>query len=210
MKIKNPLLNILGQIRIYSLIDLILFAYAIGSERSELIGIVLLHISFLFYLEYSHKHSYRLLIPKIIWVIIGLAGIILYPKIAVAGYLITSFLYAKKNSPKLAPFSPFFRGAQSYFLAAGIVGFTNPIAFLTFGILAIRNFAGDVRDIEKDRKEKMRTLPIIFGMTGSYKRIHLIALLITSFVWWYLASISILWLFLIYLVQILVYDLTPR
>jgi len=210
MNHRNYFINIIGQLRIYSLVDLILFAFAIKSSNFELAGIVLLHVSFLYYLESIHKHSNRILIPKFIWVIIGIAGIVLYTSLAVLGFIIFSILYAKKNSPKFSPYSSFFRGAQMYFLAAGVVGFLNPLAFLAFGLLFVRNFAGDLRDIVKDRKEKMKPLTIMLGLKHSYKWVHLIILLVTTFVWWYIADISIFWLMGIYVIQILTYNLTPR
>lgn len=93
----NKIINIIGQIRIYSLIDLILFAYAIGSTNIELLGIVFLHISFLFYLEYTHKHKYRLQLSQYVWIFFAIAGITLYRKVTVIGYIIASMLYVKKD-----------------------------------------------------------------------------------------------------------------
>jgi hypothetical protein len=191
-------------------VDLILFAFAIGSGTLELAGIILLHLSFLFYLEYTHKHPNRLHAPKIIWILFGIAGIILYPKISVIGYVISSVLYTGKNSRKIAPFAPFCRGLQYYFLAAGIMGFLNPVSFLAFVLLTIRNFTGDLRDVIKDKKEKTKTLPIIIGFKHSQKYIHISTLFFTSFVWWYISGISIIWLVLTYLIQIGTYNLTPR
>lgn len=204
------MINIIGQIRIYSLVDLILFAYAIGANRLEIVGIVLLHVSFLFYLESVHKHSYRKPIPSFVWIIGAIIGIAFYPKLSVIGFIIASALYANKNKNPLSYISPFIRGLQNYFLAAGILGFTSPVSLLTLFLLTIRNFTGDLRDITKDKKENMITLPIVMGFNRDYKNIHLYTLFITSFVWWYVSDISIIWLIGIYLVQTLTYNITAR
>jgi 1,4-dihydroxy-2-naphthoate octaprenyltransferase len=208
--ITSKTINIIGQARIYSLVDLILFAYAIEANKLELTGIVLLHLSFLFYLEHMHKHAYRLPIPIFVWIIFGFAGIILYSKLAVVGFIIASILYVRKNQSPISFFSPIARGFQYYFLAAGILGFANPISFLALALSTVRNFAGDLRDIEKDKKEKTKTSPVIMGIKKDYKNVHLLALFVTSFVWWYIAGISIVWLFCVYLIQIFTYNITPR
>lgn len=202
--------NIIGQIRIYSLIDLVLFAYAFRASVTEIFGIVLIHVSFLFYLEYTHKHSYRLLISKYVWIVIGIAGVILFPKWAVLGYVLGSMLYVRKNQVPFSYFSPFSRGLQQYFMAAGIVGFMSPLALLSFVLLAVRNFVGDLRDTIKDRSENMMTLPVVFGLKKDYKMIHFVVLLLTSGVWWYISDLPILWLIAIYTVQWVTYNITPR
>lgn len=210
MRFKNNLLNLLWQIRIYSLIDLIVLLIAIKSNNFQLIGAVLLHLGFLLFLEDTHKHKYRTPFPKYLWVFLLLIGIVFYKSFFVMGFLICSFFYAKKNLPSLSPYSPIFRGLQNYFLVAGIIGFLSPLSFLAGSLLVLRNFAGDIRDITKDKKEKLKTLPIILGFNKDIKYIHLISLLITTLIWWNISSISIIWLIIIYLIQIGTYNLTPR
>jgi 1,4-dihydroxy-2-naphthoate octaprenyltransferase len=210
MTLKNKIINIIGQIRIYSLVDLILFCLVICANTFQFLGIILLHISFLFYLESAHKHSYRLQIPKYIWIITGIIGTILYASLAVLGYIIASVLYAKKNNAPYSYFSPLSRGLQIYFLSAGIIGYTNPVSFLAMLVLTVRNLAGDLRDVIKDKNEDMITLPILLGFKNNYKQIHLVILFLTSFIWWYLLKISIIWLILVYLIQIITYNITPR
>ncbi|HIJ14072.1 TPA: hypothetical protein HA371_04985 [Candidatus Woesearchaeota archaeon] len=210
MRSNNRFLNLIGQIRIYSLIDLIILLIAISSNSYQLAGAVLLHLSFILYLEKSHNHKYRIPFPKSLWVLLLIIGLILYKSYFAIGYLIFSFLYTRKNHPGLGVYSPIFRGIQSYFLVAGIIGILNPLSFLAGALFALRNFTGDLRDITKDKKEKLKTLPIVLGFNKDMKKIHLIFLLLTSFVWWYLSGISILWLALIYLIEIGTYNLTPR
>jgi hypothetical protein len=210
MRSKNTLLNLLGQIRVYSLVDLILLLFAIKTNTFQLVGAILLHLGFLLFLEYTHKHKYRMLFPKYLWAFLFLIGIVFYKSFFVIGFLICSFLYTKKNLPVLSPYSPFFRGLQIYFLTAGIIGFLNPACLLAGGLLGLRNFTGDLRDITKDKKEKLKTLPIVLGFNKDRKYIHLTALLLTSLVWWNISGLSIMWLIGIFLIEIITYNLTPR
>jgi len=207
---KKRALNILGQIRLYSIIDLIFFSLALKADNPTIAGIILLHLGFIFYLEHTHKHSNREKLPQLVWITLTIAGIYYFNNIAVLGFLIFSFLYSHKNENYLGPFSSFFRGAQYYFLVAGVLGFTNPLAFLSMGLLIARNFTGDLRDATKDKREKMKTLPIILGFKKDFKHLHLIAILITTLVWWSLTEISIIWLISSYILQILTYNLTAR
>lgn len=210
MKKTEYLLNLAGQIRIYSLVELIVICIAIKADWFSFAGIILLHLGFLLYLESVHKHKYRAGFPKYLWIGLICAGIVFYNNPAVIGFLVFSFLYAKKNIRCLSPYSPLFRGVQCYFLISGVIGFLSPLSFVFLGISAVRNFIGDLRDVTKDRKEGLKTLPIVLGFKKDMKRAHLIALLFTTLAWWYLSGISVLWLVALYLVQIGSYDLTPR
>jgi len=207
---QSRLLNLFGQIRIYSLVDLIIFSIAINSTRYQLAGIVLLHLGFLLFLEYTHKHEFRVAFPKYLWAVLFVAGVVFYHNIAAAGFLACSYFYVKKNLPKFGPYAPFLRGGQYYFLAAGVVGFLNPLAFFAFVLATVRNFAGDLRDVVKDRKNGLRTPPIVFGLERDFKHIHLITLFCTSAVWLYLSGLPLFWLIPIFAIQIGSYNLTPR
>jgi len=206
----KKLINLLGQIRIYSILDLVLLLIAISTQNLQFIGVILLHLSFILFLELKHKHSYREKFPQFLWIILGLVGILLYKNLVVIGFILFSYLYTKKNIKTLGIYSSVFRGLQVYFLVAGITGFTNNLAIFSFVLLTLRNLAGDLRDIKRDKQEGMKTLPIILGLKRDIKYLHLIVLLITSFIWWYFVSISIVWLFGIYFIQIVTYNITPR
>lgn len=210
MKEKSTFMNLLGQLRLYSLIDLVLFSLAIQADRSQMIGIVLLHIGFLLFLEFTHKHSFRVAFPKYLWVAFFIGGSILYKNIAVVGFLMCSLFYVKKNSPAFGWFAPLSRGLQYYFLASGVIGFLNPVSFLAGGLLALRNFFGDLRDTVKDRKEGYKTLPVIFGLKRDFKYLHLLATLGTTFVWVCLSSINIVWIVPLFFIQVVSYSWTPR
>ncbi len=207
---KKRLLNIIGQVRLYSIIDLLLFSLALKADNPTIAGIILLHLGFIFYLEHVHAHSNRAKVPQFIWIILTITGIFYFNSFAVIGFLVFSFLYSHKNKNYLGPYSPFFRGIQYYFLAAGVLGFAHPLAFISIGLFSIRNFSGDLRDVTKDRKEKMKTLPIAMGFKKDIKSLHLIVLLLTTLVWWSLADISIIWLIASYIIEITTYNLTAR
>jgi 4-hydroxybenzoate polyprenyltransferase len=182
---------------------------AIGTSKYQFVGAVVLHVSFLAYLESRHSHSYRARVPS--WVAYSLAiiGTFLYGKIEALPYLFFSFLYTKKNK-KLGLVSPVFRGLQSLFLVAGIAGYANFITYLAAGLLFLRNLFGDFRDVEKDKAEGMRTLPILAGVNKNIKYIHLAATIGTSIVWWIISPLSVIWLFVVIIIEVSTYNLTPR
>lgn len=205
----NDFMNYLGQVRLYSLVDLILLLIAVSADKFEFIGAILLHLSFLAYLEFNHGHKYRKSFGNYVWVILCVFGIIFYSHIEVLGYLLFSYLYTKKNEKGFPSVAPIFRGLQSVFLVLGIMGYSILLVPLFF-LMAIRNFIGDIRDIEKDKKEEMRTLPIVLGMKPSWYYWHLVFTMFTSTILWFYADISFIWLILVYLIQIGSYDWTPR
>ena len=202
--------NYLGQLRIYSLIDLFILLIAIRATNYEFIGVILLHIGFLSYLETRHKHSYRKMIPNYLWIVLSLIGSIFYWHIEGILFILFSYLYTKKNIGYLATFSPIARGLQLLFLVAGIVGYINKFTLIAFILLSIRNLCGDLRDVVKDRSENMKTLPIILGFEHNIKHIHLVATLATTFIWFQYTDLNYLYLVPIFLIQILTYNLTPR
>ncbi len=125
-------------------------------------------------------------------------------------FVLLCYLYTKKTSFGWGWASPVFRGLQSFILVAGLTGYGAFLPWLAFALTLIRNFLGDIRDIKKDKKHGMRTLPMVLGMAQGWKYIHLAGVMITSLVWWSLADISIGYLLAAYVVQIATYNLTPR
>ncbi len=205
----KTLLNYIGQIRFYSLADLVLLLVALGTGTNQFIGALILHIAFLAYLENKHAHSYRTKIPSWTPWFLAIIGLILYGGIEGFLYILASFLYTRK-AKGLGVLSPLFRGLQSFFIIAGIVGYFNLITYVASALFILRNLIGDFRDIEKDRKEGMRTIPVILGLTKNIKHFHLIATIFTSTIWWSISSLSIIWLFVVILIEISTYNLTPR
>lgn len=210
MTLKSNLLNYFGQLRIYSIVDLMILLFASFIGMREFFGVIFLHVGFILYLEFRHKHTYRRNFAPYLWGIFWIIGIISYWNISVIGFLLASIFYAEKKRIGLSPLAPFFRGLQYYFIIAGLVGFSAPLALISGFLLIIRNFAGDLRDITKDKKEKLRTLPIVLGFRHDHKYIHLASLLITSLIWWHFSDLEIAWLLIAYAIEIATYNLTPR
>jgi hypothetical protein len=210
MQFKNKALNLIGQLRIYSLVDLALLLIAVKANTLQLIGVIALHLGFILFLEESHNHNYRISFPKYSWVIVTLLGLYFVHNIPAVLFLVFSFLYVKKNKTFLGRISPLIRGLQSGFLGATIIGFDLYLLFPVIVVMTIRNFAGDLRDLEKDKKEGLKTLPMFLGFKKSYEDIHLIALLITSLIWCFVANLPIYWLIVVYAIEISTYNLTPR
>ena len=135
-------------------------------------------------------------IPVWAWVILCGVGIALRPHWTTAAYIVCSAMYIKKGI-----LAPFFRGLQYFCFVP------TP---LVFTLITGRNIAGDLRDVTKDKREGTKTIPLVMGVNQDFKSAHILALFATTFVWWYIADISVLWLVLVYLIQLLPYNLTPR
>lgn len=205
LKIKNYV----GQLRLYSLLDLVLLLIALGSAPRLFIGALMLHIGFLAYLEGKHSHPYRNKIPQWISYALLIIGAITYGKIEGLFYILFSVLYVQKTK-NLGFLSPLLRGLQNFFIIAGIIGYHSPLTYVASGLILFRNLTGDFRDTEKDRREGTNTIPVILEIKRSVKYIHLIFTIFTSVIWWYLSPLSIEWLLLIILIQLSTYNLTPR
>lgn len=203
------LLNYTGQLRLYSLADLFLLLVAIGSNRHELWGAIILHIGFLAYLESRHAHAYRAKVPRSISYLLAILGLVIFRRFEGLLYVLTSHLYTKKTR-SLGWISPFFRGLQNFWIVAAIIGYSSYLPYLIGLILFARNLVGDMRDTEKDRAEGVKTVPVILGMKRSIKNIHLVATMVTSVTWWLLSTLSVSWLVIVLLIQLTTYRLTPR
>lgn len=90
------LLNYIGQLRLYSLADFVLLLIAIGSNKYECWGAIVLHIAFLAYLESRHVHPYRARVPKNLSYLLAILGLFIFRKVEGLLYLIASYLYTKK------------------------------------------------------------------------------------------------------------------
>lgn len=212
---KNPsflklFLNYLGQVRIYSLIDLVLFLIAFHANTNQFVAIIILWLGFLALLESRHSHQYRAKVPAFISVLLFIIGLILLPHPEAVAFILLSYLYTFKNKGWFAFISPVIRGAQNLVLIGYLAGFDTIYPYVAFVITVIRNTAGDLRDTIKDREDGMKTLPIVLGFKHDYKYVHLFALMGTSFYGWYLTGLPIWWLALVYIIQWLTYFLTPR
>lgn len=206
----KKILNYLGQLRIYSLIDLVLMMYVVGARGQTLWGAVFLWVGFLAYLESRHDHVYRAKTPRGLWVVLMFLGLILFRKVEGIGFIVAAYLYTQKNNKNYGIFSPFFRGLQSFLLVGGVAGFDSIFAWLALLLTFIRNLLGDFRDAGKDAKEGMQTLPILFGWRRNLPAVHLAGILGTTLVWWHYSGLGIFLLFFVWVIQLASYRLTPR
>ncbi len=202
-------LNYLGQLRLYSLADLVLLLIAVGAITHQFWGALLLHVAFLAHLENRHAHTYRKRVPVSFSYILAIFGLLLFKRLEGILYIFVSYLYTKKTK-NLGWLSPFCRGLQNLLIVGAITGYASYIPYLVGAVLFARNLTGDMRDVEKDKEERMRTIPVILGMRKNMKHIHLYATMVTSIVWWLVSPLAIGWLCLVLLVQVSTYRLTPR
>ncbi|MEI6316336.1 MAG: hypothetical protein WCO65_01250 [bacterium] len=202
--------NYLGQIRLYSLIDLILLLVAARAGMYDIVGVLCLHLGFVAYLENSHARSYREIVPSWVWITLALVGVLFYSHMEFFSFLLFSFLYVNKNNAKWGYFSPFFRGLQNFFLIAGIVGYRSYLPFIVLFVMILRNFAGDLRDVEKDTRDEMKTLPTMLGFKKNIRYGHLAMVLVSTAIWWHFAGLSIYMLAIVLAFEIGTYWITPR
>ena len=206
----RTVLNYIGQLRVYSLVDLILLLIAVEATSGQFVGVLCLHVGFLSYLESTHAHNGRATVPKWVWIVLVLVGLSLYQKMETIPFLLASFFYTKKAYKKWGIWAPFFRGLQLFFLVAGICGYGIFLPWVAFVVSFVRNTIGDWRDVEKDKEQRMITLPILVGVKKDLKWGHLVAIILSSSIWWSFTGLSIHVLVGVILVQLVTYNLTPR
>lgn len=206
----DQFLSYIGQLRIYSLVDLIILSFSTHADPVTFWGAILLWVGFLAYLESQHHHGYRSEIPAIVPYLFFLPGLFFYCRIEGIVFVALCYLYTLKNQPKFGASSPFFRGAQSLVLVGGITGFGVFLPWLAGLLTFMRNLLGDFRDIEKDQKEGMRTLPIILKFKKSIPHVHLLGVMGTTLTWWCLAGLPVWVLLGAWVLEIGSYNLTER
>ncbi|MES2023356.1 MAG: hypothetical protein V4439_01610 [Patescibacteria group bacterium] len=205
------LVSYLGQLRIYSLIDLIMLLVAIKATPFELIGVILLHVGFLAYLESQHSHSYRKSVPKYLWITFVIPGMFLYGHFIFGIlFIVCSFLYTLKNRNYFAIFSPLIRGLQYFFLVGGIVGFQGQLPWIALVVICARNLIGDIRDVIKDKEENMKTIPVVIGFKKGFKYLYPVAVLATTLIWWNFTALPLWILLSVFVVEVSTYNLTSR
>lgn len=203
-------LNYLGQFRVYSALDLLLLLVAAGATNYEIAGVLLLNFGFMAHLEVLHKHSYRKNIPYIVPIILYIPGLFLFSRLEGFIYVILSHLYGQKKGNVLGVISPVIRGLQTYVLIGAVSGYTSTIALLGLLLIILRNLVGDLRDVSKDKVEGVKTLPILLDQNRDVKYGHLMALFITTIVWWTFTTLAWPILILVLLVEWATYYWTPR
>jgi len=201
--------NYVGQIRIYSLVDLWLLLAAVGADIREAVGVAALWIGFLLFLESGHSHEYRERFPKFSWLPLWVLGVVAIPKPESIAFIFFAWLYTQKNKSYLATISPIFRGLQTLMIVGEIAGYCHPLILVAPVLTSFRNLLGDWRDCGKDLKEKKITIPCLLGMKSA-RHVHLLGLFLTSSVWWWYSTTHISILILVLSIQIVSYNLTPR
>ncbi|OGE77881.1 MAG: hypothetical protein A2751_02445 [Candidatus Doudnabacteria bacterium RIFCSPHIGHO2_01_FULL_46_14] len=210
---KSKLKNYLGQLRLYSLVDLILMMFAATAPLGPIFGAVMLHVGFLAFLESRHKQPGREPVigdlPWALCVLIGGTYFGAHHQNEIVLYLCCSIQYARKKDGRWGLLSPFFRGAQVFAL-------TSPFADFRFSVVAaiataIRNALGDWRDVNADRYDAMKTWPVILGVKDDWHFLHLGATIATTWLWWlFTEDLSIFCPASLTLIEFRTYYLTPR
>ena len=205
----ETLQNYIGQLRIYSFVDLVLLFLVVDATRLEIIGCSLLWFSFLIFLEFIHKDRGRVEWPISAWVVPFILGIVIIYKIEIIFFIITAIFYTYKKQYPLGLISPIINGLLKVFLVLLISDDIN-IVILVFVLMTIRNLAGDFRDAYKDFSEKITTLPILFSYKQNTNYIYPLFLAFTSLVWVLMAKISLWFILLVWFIQFKTYHLTSR
>lgn len=206
-------INYIGQLRIYNIVDLMVLLVAVGvyPNSSRFWGVALLVLGFFAHLECSHRHKERLPVTKTISWLLWVPGLILFGDFfGGISYIFLSLLYSKKNQGHWALWSPLFRGLQALVLVASVTSYFLFLPWLAFTLQAVRNFLGDLRDTEGDRADKMQTLPVLMGFETDWVFLHLIGVLVTTWIWFWFSILPIWIPLAANVVEILTYWLTPR
>ncbi len=203
-------MNYLGQLRLYSFVDLILLLLATHTAPIHILGALILWLGFLLLLESRHKHSYRKQFPSFLMPLLLAFGLILYGRIEGLIFILLGYLYSQKTGKSWGIFSPLIRGLQPFVAVGGLLGYRNPLTWWAFGGTVIRNLLGDVRDVAKDTSESMKTIPIALGLKTGPRYIHLAGTLATSSLWCYLGHLPLPYLIIAWIIEITTYNWTPR
>jgi hypothetical protein len=205
------LLNYLWQLRPYSYADLCLLLLAGGAGAAGLAQASALWFSFLIYLEWRHRDRGRKPWPWFTWAGLGLVAFLMAPGLPVLCFAALCVLYASKKAfPRLALISPVINGllkASLLFVATGVAGpFAVAVALLT----GLRNLAGDMRDVVKDRAEGVQTIPVRLGLENDHPALYPATLVATSAIWALYGALPAWSLALVWVVEFSTYRLTPR
>lgn len=203
-------MNYIGQLRLYSLVDLVLLLIAARLTTPQLAGALFLWIGFLLYLENGHRHSNRALFPPYCWAVFWLAGALLFPPLHATAFIFLSILYTKKKQGNWGLAAPAVRGLQAYMLVAAVPGWDAQLALFAGVLTVMRNVMGDVRDIKKDSEEGMKTWPMILRLPELVFPIHLLGVIATTVIWWHVAGLPPVTLLAAIFIEVATYKWTPR
>jgi isopentenyl-diphosphate delta-isomerase len=208
--ILKKILNYIGQMRIYSVIDICIFAAALTSDWKSIVGVGILWASFLLYLENQHQDELRLHISQFAW-LIGIFIPFLLPIWLLFMFAAFAFMYTKKKRNRFFGYtSPIWRGLQNAVIA---YAFMPRLALLALTAYAIRNFIGDLRDAGGDYRNRIQTLPVRMGFRRNQGWAfygHLACVITTTIAWSQYAGINEELLVACILIQLASYPMTPR
>ncbi|MFI9583132.1 hypothetical protein ACIHCQ_15085 [Streptomyces sp. NPDC052236] len=204
-------LNYLGQLRIYSYVDLVLLFLSLDAQPRQLLGLSCLWFGFLIHLEWQHRDVGRLHWPWPAWAVPSIAGTVLVADPACVPFLALAAGYSlKKRIPMLAAISPLLNGGLKIALIAPLAGADAEAVLLVFVLMTMRNLLGDVRDAAKDAREGVASIPVRMRYKKHTPLVYPVGLAATSAVWVALAGLP-WWTWLcVVAVQALTYRLTPR
>lgn len=204
-------LNYVGQLRLYSYVDLVLLLLAVDASALEIVQCSLLWLGFLVFLEWRHRDRGRLRWPWYAWGGLWATAMVMGHVPELLPFFAVAIAYAnKKRFTILAMVSPLVNGAIKGALVL-IVARTRVDAIVIVTLLtAIRNLAGDFRDVIKDRSEKVATVPVRLGVRRDLPALYPTALVMTSTFWTVWGSLPAWLLAIAVAVQLATYRLTPR
>ena len=203
--------NYVGQLRLYSYSDLVLMLLATGADARALAQASCLWLGFLVFLEYIHRDRGRHRWPLLAWVAPWLAAVLLNPSYLLIAFGLLAVLYTlKKTVPPLASVSPILNGCLKGSLVCLVPGVAVWQVTVVVILTALRNLAGDFRDVAKDSAEKGATLPVRLGMHRDITWIYPATLAATSTVWVIIGGLPAWALLTAFLVQATTYRWTPR
>lgn len=209
---KSKIGNYLGQLRLYSYADLILLFLWMDFSVQQISAATLFWFGFLIFLETQHRDRNRLEWPRLANVPLWLAAILvgqLYLQSII--FFLFVYLYTlKKSISGFGIISPIINGLVkgSLLFACGVENMGYLIT--VFSIMTLRNFLGDLRDIEKDTLDGARSFPMVLGLRNDIKYAYPLGLVCTTLLWAYLGSTAVYVVAVCLVAQLATYNLTPR
>jgi 4-hydroxybenzoate polyprenyltransferase len=175
------------------------------------LGIGLLWLSFLFYLESRHNDELRLKVNKYLWLVPFIFALFLLPAWMCLSFAFVSYCYTSKKKNKFfGATAPFWRGLQNGIIA---IGFNLQIAVLAFALIFVRNLIADFRDAHDDEVKNIKTIPVLLGIGKDQVwafYVHMALVVATTLIWSRFSFLSIYMISVIVVLQIVSYPLTPR
>lgn len=203
--------NRLAQLRPYSYTDLVLLLAAAGASGSEFVTCSGLWFGFLIFLEWVHKDDKRVRWPWWAWALPWLAAVAYVHTMSVLPFLVLSLLYAlKKKVAVLALISPILNGAMKASLLLLVPAASTQFALEVWAATGLRNLFGDFRDVVKDRRQHVHTIPVRLGLQRDIKWLYPAGLAATTLAWVIAGPLPSWTVFVAWFVEWRTYRLTPR